>query len=366
MKFRSIAFALSSVWLASCAATGPSAPGAGGASAPSASATPAVTANIAESYIVRRGDDNQLDGVGVIQLETGAFELLVGSAKSKLLYRFDASSGRFLSELGQPGSGETEFDQPRGLHVSNPFLYALDAGNRRIKMYWLPKYDHLLTFGSEQLESPQGVFAGSSAKHLMRVWAIDQSASVGARLKIYDLDLPMPNAGDPDLTKARRPAPVANFVGAFGATDGPGALNRPVSIAGDMVTSQLAVVDAADSKVKIYDLDGNHRTVLSGAPVEGAVAAVALRPCDSGRGFWIVAENRDDGVALHLYNQRDLLYRGTVITEKARGVRSLTAQTMPLGLFPAGAIFATLEQGRVAAFDWDRIAKSTGVTRYCF
>ena len=79
------------------------------------------------------------------------------------IWKFNKSTGNFIEAYGSHGSGDAQFDTPRGITRDGQNLYIADSGNSRIKKHRLSDWTFVKAFGSLgsgtiQFNTPWGVF----------------------------------------------------------------------------------------------------------------------------------------------------------------------------------------------------------------
>jgi DNA-binding beta-propeller fold protein YncE len=111
---------------------------------------------------------NTLGGSGILQgpygLATHDGRLFVSEAWSNQISVFDFN-GSFVDSFGGPGTGDGEFDQPKGIDISHGMLYVADHHNERIQVFDLtagPAIDTTapettVTFPAHRSTLPAGV-----------------------------------------------------------------------------------------------------------------------------------------------------------------------------------------------------------------
>ena len=89
---------------------------------------------------------------------------LIASAKSNdRLMVYDGSTGMMLKTIGRKGKGELEFDRPNGVAVVDNLLFVVERDNHRVQVLELPGFNHVATFGSDELVKPYGLWVNAGA-----------------------------------------------------------------------------------------------------------------------------------------------------------------------------------------------------------
>ncbi len=136
---------------------------------------------------------------------------------------------QFNATFGGPGSGDGQFDGPRGAAVDGEGrIYVADTGNNRVQIFD-PALGHVDTFGVR----------GSSDGEFMNPGAVAVDASSGA---IY--------VADTDNHRVK----VFNRAGAY-VEDVPGSFSYPSGVAVDGTTGYVYVADRLNNMVRVFDSD---------------------------------------------------------------------------------------------------------------
>lgn len=140
---------------------------------------------------------------------------------------YDDIKGHFLGKFGVFGSGDGQFNSPRGVTVSGSFIYIVDNGNNRVQKFDL-NGNFVAKWGTSgsgdgQFNNPQGIAINNSS-----VFVADTSNS---RVQIFDLE--------------------GNFINKFGsggATDG--MFNNALKITINKKT--VFVVDLTNNRIQKF------------------------------------------------------------------------------------------------------------------
>ncbi|MFC1600670.1 S8 family serine peptidase, partial [Patescibacteria group bacterium] len=114
------------------------------------------------SFGSENGEFNKPWGVATSRDPTPSNFIYVADTYNHRIQKFD-SSGNFISKWGSPGTGDGQFNLPKGIGVDKKgFIYVVDSGNNRIQKFdangsFITKWGSL---GSEegQFDSPVGLY----------------------------------------------------------------------------------------------------------------------------------------------------------------------------------------------------------------
>lgn len=184
-----------------------------------------------------RDFDNQLTTVTTtnLQLPVGVAVDLAGviyvtESVTDRVFRF-SPSGTFLGDFGGFGSGEGQFNDPRGIDVSSSFIYVVDSENDRVERFdttgrFISEWG---TFGSGngQFNSPYGVAVDATG-----VYVTDQ--------------------GNDRVQKFTAAGAFLFSFGTFGS--GPGNFSSPSGIASN--GALVFVADTQNHRIQVFTTDG--------------------------------------------------------------------------------------------------------------
>ncbi|MCH7660796.1 MAG: 6-bladed beta-propeller [Euryarchaeota archaeon] len=274
--------------------------------------------------------------------------LVVTDKEGDELFVFDATSGEFRERIGAEGTGLNEFRYPNEVDIVDEWAFVVERDNGRVQVLRMPDGESVGTFGENELLAPYGCTivpdSGGYDIYVTDNYEADGQEDLGERIKQYRVSI-------------EESGIEAAFVGAFGATEEPGALEEVETIYGDPEHDRLVIADEANQSIKLYGLDGEfHGTVTSvfddssldrGNDPEG----IALyRSNGDGGGYWFFTEQADPSV-FHVVDRESLEYRTQFSGETTANTDGVWLTQESFGPFSAGAFYADHDDRRVAAFD---------------
>jgi 3-phytase len=272
--------------------------------------------------------------------------LVVTDKEGDELFVFDATDGEYRERIGTEGGGRNEFRYPNEVDIVDDWAFIIERDNGRIQLLRMPEGESVGTFGEDELLAPYGCTiypdAGGYEIYVTDNYDADGPEEFGERIKQYRVSVEESGVN-------------AAFVGAFGATEEPGALEGVETIHADPEHDRLVIADEGDRMIKLYDLGGEfHGTVTSvfdeglfdrGRDPEG----IALYR-DGSEGYWLFTEQADPNV-FYVVDRESLEYVTRFSGETTANTDGVWLIQEPFGPFSSGAFYADDDDSRVAAFD---------------
>lgn len=297
---------------------------------------------------------------------------------------FDARNARHLRDVGTSGDKPGEFRRPNGIcvfeplpwlahstehlaflkksaqadsreaSVSTPVILVVERDAHRLGTWALPDFTPYAweQCSIDKFSRPYGIAAGRSAK-LDREFAFvtDNDRSAGGQVLRFSMILS---------------ALCGNAIGihedlSFGDQDGNGQLRFVESIAYDPQYARLYICDESpwSRNVKVYSEQG----VFSGMTFgEGYITdepeGIALWP--EGDGGWIILTNQGKELStFHFFDRRTFKHVGCFIGEpRIANTDGIAVTQGTLGPLAGGALYAVDNDGPVAAYAWNDIARA--------
>ena len=280
--------------------------------------------------------------------------------KSGLIYHFEASTGKLISE--RPAVGKA-FGPDTLVRAFSKLFFVLDPSNQRVQI-WQRDFstrsigDVALT----SLEKPVAFeISPLTQKEKMRLMFIDDRAD---GRKLVQLDL-----------IGKRNSELVFEVSAF-KFDAPRIIDLPAAA----VVGESAALKVDPITGNIWLASGKSIFVLDqdGAPTDVPVRefntpiyGIGVMACKRGEqlGYWVVGTQASDsskGAPFYLIDRGTNELKGGFVSQAVKNPADLAFVARNVGLFPNGAVFVATEGTGVAALDWAKIAASNGLRKMCF
>lgn len=335
---------------------------------PDAGAVPSANL-VAEAWVSSDLKGEELDSIATWVTEDGGTLLIATGKSTHRLAVFDGDRGELLRTVGARGSAPGEFTRPNGLAVFGDLLFVVERDTPRVQLLSLPDFRPQAAFGGDELRSPYGIWLHESAPRELEAFVTDSfmygerhdvvppAEELAERVRRYRLRFD--DQGHLD----------ANYVGAFGETDGPARLNMVESIAGDPAHDRLLVAEedrTSPSNLHVYGFDGrwSGRSLPEGT-FAGEAEGVALWACGATTGYWLAVDQQAPLTWFHLFDRASLAPVGSfhgAVTANTDGI-ALHAAATPR--FPGGVLYAVHDDRAVAAFDLGEIVGLLGLDPAC-
>lgn len=307
--------------------------------------------SVSEAFITERSTDLNLDSIAVWH-GTAEQHWLIATAKSaNVLPVYDAATGVFIKNIGEPGVGLGQLQRPNGIAVSGDLLFIVERENKRLQIFSLPDGKPLgMTAGV--LQKPYGIAVmQNNPKEYIAYVTDDYSASKkqASPKKIYRY-----------VIKEQAGKISIDLLDSFGDQEGAGALLKVESIVADKKYNRLIIADEykRQRNLKIYTLDGKFTGKIVG---EGLFMhdpeGVALYETGPETGYIIATDQDFSANRFYLFDRKTLHHVATIKGASASNTDGIAVSDTPFGPFPAGAFYAVSDDGNICAYDWKTIVK---------
>lgn len=315
---------------------------------------------VAEAYVTDYERDHDVDSPAIWRNGDGAWLLATAKATDVVLL-FDATDGSPRGMMGGGGKDPGEFDRPNGILVVDDLLFVVERDNRRVQVFSLPDLESLGTFGRDTLRRPYGITAVRAGAGTIDVYVTDQDARTNV-----DEALILASRVKHFRVVRRGDGIDASLVRAFGETSGKGVLRKVESIYADPAHDRLLIADESSDDYKVYTLDGRFTGTIVELPFGEDVDAegIALYRCGDD-GYWILTEQHRKKNVFHVLDRRDFRYLGAFRGRVTRNTDGVVLSQGTLGPLTGGGFFAVHDDGAVAAFAWDDIARALRLPDDC-
>jgi 3-phytase len=337
---------------------------AGGASPPAQSAATqdTVVPVLAEAWHTVRDTLDNIDSPAVWHGPNGEHWVLATAKYTDVLVIYDANTGETIRRVGGSGTAPGQMERPNGVAVIDDLAIVVERDNHRVQVFRMPEFTPLGTFGDTLLTMPYGVAVhptGAAGEYMLYVTDnYEQSDDVIPPDSLLDRrvqQLRMRVAGN---------TATAEHVRAFGATSGPGVLKVVESIAVDTVHDRLMIAEELEiaSHIKVYDTDGEFTgTIIGEGMFPHQAEGIILYECGSADGYWITTDQDRTVNTFHVFDRASLEHVGSFRGELTRNTDGIALSQRGFGDFPNGIVVAVHDDGSVAAFGWDAVAKALGL-----
>lgn len=332
--------------------------------------TPQVV-RVPERYVSVPMPTDELDSLATWTGADGKTWLIGSGKASHRLSVFDASTGRLLRQVGEPGVQPGQFRRPNGLAVSGNLLFVAERDNHRVQVLRLPDFTALGVFGADELRAPYGLWVERRPDTSMQVFVTDnfmygqqhdvlpQWEELARRVHRFEVSMGTDNALQ------------VRALGSFGDTSERNALRIVESIAGDQHHQRLLIADEAtgdgrESTLRQYGTDGRfsgHSTPAGSfaAQAEG----IGLWACSDTTGYWIASDQLRPRTRFHLFDRNNLRRIGSFEGDRVANTDGIALHAAALPGYPAGALFAVDDDQAVAAFDLADVVAALQLDKAC-
>ncbi len=318
---------------------------------------------IEEAFLSEMTPDDNIDSPAAWAAGDGAVWVIATAKATDRLVVYDGVTGRTLQAFGSTGEGEGQFRRPNGVAVADDLLFVVERDNRRVQVLRLPGFEHVLSFASEDLVKPYGIWVNKAGDGY-QVYVTDAYmagedehgedilpplAELDRRVRRYAL---APAAGGWAVTQEA----------AFGDTGEEGALRVVESLWGDAANDRLLIAEEDETyanELKVYDLAGNYAGRTIGGDVFKAQSeGIMLKTCGDGGGWWITTEQGKGRTVFHLFDRRSLDHVGAVAGSMVANTDGIWLHDVSSEAFPDGVLYAVHDDQGVVAFDWRQLASA--------
>lgn len=291
---------------------------------------------------VWHGEDDHL----LVVTDKGGDQLIV----------YDATDGEYRGRIGGDGTAPGEFRYPNEVDIVDDWAFVVERDNARVQVLRLPEGDPIGTFGEDDLRAPYGcaIVPDSDGYELYVTdnYEADGADELDERIKRYRVTVSEGGIG-------------TEFLGSFGATSTPGALEAVESIHADPEYDRLVIADEETKEIKLYSLEGEFTEVVSDVFDEGLFDAgddpegIALYRDGEGGGYWLCTEQTDPSV-FHVLDRESFEYVTRFSGETTANTDGVWLTQEAFGPFSGGAFYADHDDRAVAAFDFEEVSREIG------
>ena len=329
-----------------------------------ASLAPAVEHKvIAERFLTARDERDNVDSPAIWHGPAGQHWLLATAKSTDVMLVYDAANGAFLQRFGGTGTGPGTFKRPNSVGIIGDVLLVVERDNHRVQVFQLPGFQHLGFIGEHTLRRPYGMTTFRVAGDTCALYVTDNYETAAGGIP-------------PDSLLGER---VRQFrfgvqggllwseeVRAFGERGGAGALRKVESLWADPAQDRLLVADELQLEVKIYTLAGQFTgQVLGQGIIRTEPEGIALYTCGADAGYWVVTDQNLQRNLFCVFDRKTLAFLGAFSGRITRNTDGVALTQVPFGPFARGAFFAVHDDGNVAAFGWEEIARTLGLRDDC-
>ena len=362
----SCCLALATLFLAACSPQAPSAANTE-AAAPANSTTAAAGKDdipvITEAFHTTMTPEDNIDSPASWTAPDGTVMVFATAKATDKLVVYDGSTGATLRTVGEPGTGAGQFDRPNGVAVVDDLLFVVERDNHRVQVLRLPDFSHAITFASEDLIKPYGLWINKTGDGY-EVYVTD-AYMAGEDAQGEDI---LPPLAELDKRVKRYAVTVAGtalsarLIGSFGDASEQGALRVVESLWGDPANDRLLIAEEDESyadEIKVYDLAGRYAGRTLGRDVFQAQAeGIMLKQCAGGGGWWLTTEQGKGRTVFHLFDRRSLDHVGAVTGKSVANTDGIWLHETASQRFPEGVLYAVHDDQGMVAFDWRDIASA--------
>jgi 3-phytase len=326
---------------------------------------PPDTVVITEVFHTVRDTTLDIDSPAVWHGPGGQHWLLVTAKAGDVIRVHDATTGVHLRDVGEAGMGLGQFERPNGVAVVDDLLFVVERDNRRVQVLTLPDFRPLGTYGGTELVKPYGIAIQRRAPTKYVTWITDSyelvpdsvppDSALGRRVREYDLT----------VTPARV---TATLLRTFGDTLGVGRLKVVESIQADPANGRLLIAEEleGESQLKAYTLDGRFTgDTVPARFFPNQAEGIVLYTCADTAGYWVATDQGKVKNTFHVFDRMTLAHVASFHGAGVLNTDGIALTQVPMPGFPAGAFYAVHDDGNVAGFSWEAIAKATGLQANC-
>ncbi|MBK1876393.1 phytase [Pelagicoccus mobilis] len=317
---------------------------------------------VAERFFTPIDTQSNVDSIAVWHGPDSEERLLIATSKAAhKLYVYDAKNGFPISQFGTPGSELGQFLRPNGIASADDFLFVVERDNHRVQILRLPDFTPLTSFGSEELIKPYGIYLRKIAEGSFQAYVSDDYN------KVLPGEKPEPNPAG-IRKRVKRFQIVINgqgvdtkLINAFGEHEGPHALDVVESLMGDEASGKLMVADEDEQhglEIHVFDLEGNDTGKRLGqGTFQFQPEGIALWETIAGKGYWIFTDQGKQANHYHVYDRKNLSYRGTFSGERTLNTDGVAIDLKPTARYPMGVFYGIHDDCGVSAWSIADISK---------
>jgi 3-phytase len=323
---------------------------------------------IAEAWQTPRDTVDNIDSPAVWHGPEGEHWLLATAKETDVIVVSDASTGEVLRRVGGEGTGPGRMDRPNGLAVVDDVVFVVERDNARVQVFALPGFASLGTYGENELVKPYGIAivaeaAGAYSTFITDNYEFEEDVIpaddlLGERVRHYRVGM-----GDGGVE--------ATLLNTFGDTEGDGVLRVVESIAADPDHDRLLVAEEREgaSMIKGYTLGGAFRgEIIPETFFPHQAEGIVLYACADAEergGYWVTTDQDEAVNTFHVFDRVTLDHLGSFRGRTVRNTDGVALTQVAFPGFPAGAFFAVHDDGNVAAFRWEDVARPLGLRSDC-
>lgn len=357
--------ALALALLAACTATPPR-PDSSSLPLPDRPAATAV--RVAEAFMTPSLREHEIDSVAAWATPDGGTWLIATGKKTNQLVVYDGDTGALLRTVGGEGDQPGQFRRPNGIAVYADLVFVVERDNQRVQLLRLPELTPVTSFGPGELLNPYGLWLREISPDTLELLVTDSFMAdfrtelvppldeLDGRVKRYRLQL-------------NGELPTAKLLGQFGDISESGALRMVESIAGDPAHDRLLIAEEdvrVGTTLREYRMDGSYTgRSLPPERFQAQAEGVALWACADGSGYWITADQSADRTVFHVFDRRDLAFRGSFAGNTVSLTDGIWLHSVATKRFPYGVLYAAHDDQGAGAFDWRDIAAALSLRKDC-
>jgi 3-phytase len=315
------------------------------------------------TFVTPEEADDGLDSPAIWTSPSGQRWLVATAKGTDQLHVYDATSGARIRATGREGTALGEFRRPNGIAIVGDLALVVERDNRRVQILRLPNLDAVIAFGGRWLSRPYGIAVLPRDSTTVEIFVTDNYRGPFGRVPVGDEMGQRVKRFRIAHTGARV---VATYLGAFGATAGPGRLSRVESIAVDPDAGLLLVADELSRDVKVYRTDGSFTgRVLWGDAIRHEPEGIALYACGARDGYWIVTDQDEEENRCLVFRRASFEPVGAFASPAARNTDGIALLQRTEGRMPAGALYVQNDDRSIVALSWAEIAARLGLRTDC-
>jgi 3-phytase len=311
---------------------------------------------VSEQFITKRDAALNVDSVAVWHGPKGQHWLIATAKSANVLPVYDAATGAWIKNIGQPGTEAGQLLRPNGIAVSGNILFVIERDNARMQLFSLPEGTPLgMTEGI--LKRPYGLAVTQTAPGDYTVYITDNYSSGN-----YVSGRGVPSPKKVHIYRVFGPNDLIfiDHRSTFGDEEGPGVLYKVESIAADPLYNRLFIADEhrIAKNIKIYTLDGQFTGHILGAGLFMYEPEGIACYCTSAKAGYIIATDQDRrDNRFYLFDRETLKYIKTFRGHVVRNTDGIAVTERSFGPFARGAFYAVHDDGNICAYDWREISK---------
>ncbi|MDR9388087.1 MAG: hypothetical protein RI513_03700 [Balneolaceae bacterium] len=314
--------------------------------------------------------------------------VIVTAKEEDVLYVHRASDGALLQKVGGSGQELGQLERPNGVVVVDDLVFVAERDNQRVQVMQLPDFKVIGAFGNETLEEPYGldVARGLDQEYMVLVTdnvdARDEEPApaevLAERVNVFSF------VADRESPSGDVVGFESSFEGAFGETDGDGALWVVESINVDPSLGTILIADESPMRknLKVYDALDIQDNELDMGVFRGRTVGddlflsepegIVLGMCRNGagedveQGVWIAVDQEERVNHFLAFDRVTFEHLGTF-----RG--AITLNTDGIALVQEGTnrpfengLFAAVDDDQATSFfRWDEIVASLDLELTC-